>query len=190
MLALQLNAPYLQSALAAAHAHSKRMAVRHGLSDEDRDDMRQEALLELLEAADKFDPQRASTNTFTGVVAKNRSLEVLDAMVKQRIRSVSLDAPAANEEQMGDQCGGRFEDWVDAANDELFDLFDDASALHDLEVALALMSDEQLELYELLQAHMDVPDAARASDLSSATFYRRLGELRMHLRMFGFRVAA
>lgn len=190
MLALQLNAPYLQSALAAAHAHSKRMAVRHGLSDEDRDDMRQEALLELLEAADKFDPQRASTNTFTGVVAKNRSLEVLDAMVKQRIRSVSLDAPAANEEQMLDPCGEGSEHRLEAANDAFFDLFDDVAALHDLEVAMAMMNDEQLDLYELLQAHMDVPEAARASDLSTATFYRRLGELKMHLRMFGFKAAA
>lgn len=190
MLALQLNAPYLQSALAAAHAHSKRMAVRHGLSDEDRDDIRQEALLELLEAADKFDAQRASLNTFTGVVAKNRSLEVLDAMVKQRMRNVVLDAPAANDEQM---CGlhcEREEHRFDAANDAFFDLFDDVAALHDLEVAMAMMNDEQLDLYELLQAHMDVPEAARASDLSSATFYRRLGDLKMHLRMFGFKAAA
>lgn len=190
MMALQPNAPYLQSALAAAHAHSKRMAVRHGLSDEDRDDMCQEALLELLEAAEKFDAQRASLNTFTGVVARNRSLEVLDAMVKQRMRSVAFDAAAANDGQMCEQGCASAQCWPNAANDELYELFDDSCALHDLEVAIGLMSAEQLELYELLQAHMDVPEAARASDLSTATFYRRLGDLKMHLRMFGLKAAA
>jgi len=52
------------------------------------------------------------------------------------------------------------------------------------------MSDEQRSLFDLLAAHQDVPAAAKASGMSSATFYRRVDDLRMHLRMFGIRPAA
>jgi predicted DNA-binding transcriptional regulator AlpA len=52
------------------------------------------------------------------------------------------------------------------------------------------MSDEQRSLYELLALHQDLPAAARVSGMSSATFYRRVADLEMHLRMFGFKTAA
>ena len=52
------------------------------------------------------------------------------------------------------------------------------------------MSDEQRSLFDLLAAYQDVPSAAKASGMSSATFYRRVADLQMHLRMFGIRPAA
>ncbi len=70
------------------------------------------------------------------------------------------------------------------------DFFEDSNTLHDVEAALAYMDGEQLALFDLLQAHQDLPGACRASGLSSATFYRRVADLQMHLRMFGFRSAA
>ena len=36
----------------------------------------------------------------------------------------------------------------------------------------------------------DLPGASKASGVSRATFYRRVIELQMHLRMFGFRSAS
>ena len=52
------------------------------------------------------------------------------------------------------------------------------------------MNDEQVDLFQLLTAHQDLPSAAMASGLSSATFYRRVADLQMHLRMFGIKTAA
>jgi hypothetical protein len=52
------------------------------------------------------------------------------------------------------------------------------------------MNDEQLDFFDLLDAHLDLSSACKASGVSSATFYRRVNEMQMHLRMFGFRLAA
>jgi hypothetical protein len=52
------------------------------------------------------------------------------------------------------------------------------------------MNDEQAEFFDFLASHQDLPAASKASGMSTATFYRRVDELRMHLRMFGIRPAA
>ena len=52
------------------------------------------------------------------------------------------------------------------------------------------MSEEQASLFRLLALHQELPAAAKASGLPSATFYRRVADLQMHLRMFGIRPAA
>ena len=52
------------------------------------------------------------------------------------------------------------------------------------------MTMEQRDLLELLRVHLDLPSAVIASGMTSATFYRRVADLQMHLRMFGFRTAA
>ena len=65
-----------------------------------------------------------------------------------------------------------------------------AEVQHDVETACAYMTGEQRDLLALLCAHSDMPSAARASGVSSATFYRRVEDLQMHLRMFGIRMAA
>ena len=63
-------------------------------------------------------------------------------------------------------------------------------AARDLDQALSRMDDEQRALFTLLVEHQDVPSACEVSSVSSATFYRRVTDLQMHLRMFGIKVAA
>jgi transcriptional regulator of acetoin/glycerol metabolism len=69
-------------------------------------------------------------------------------------------------------------------------LFAESETLRDIQTALSYMNNEQARLFELLVAHQDLPAAAKASGMSSATFYRRVADLQMHLRMFGIRPAA
>jgi hypothetical protein len=76
--------------------------------------------------------------------------------------------------------------WFDGDDD----LFSNSNTLHDLETALAHMSEEQVDLFNLLASHQDLPTASKACGMSTATFYRRVAELQMHLRMFGIRSAA
>jgi len=70
------------------------------------------------------------------------------------------------------------------------DLFADSMALRDLETAVAFMNNDQIALFDVLKATEDLPSACKSSGMSSATFYRRVQDLQMHLRMFGFRSAA
>lgn len=45
-------------------------------------------------------------------------------------------------------------------------------------------------MFALLEVHQSLPTACKASGVSTATFYRRVADLQMHLRMFGFKSAA
>ena len=186
-----IDQTYLDAALAAAATRTYRLAARLGLPSGDREDMHQELLLDLLERAPNFDPQRASANTYTGVVSKHRAVELVDALMKDRARMCfhSGGAAAANDPQMDepDEYDG---DNVVPMWAEDRDLFSDSMALMDLQKALIYMNDEQLAFFELLETHQDLPSAWKACGVSSATFYRRVAEMRMHLRMFGFRSAA
>ena len=186
-----IDQTYLDAALAAAAARTYRLAARLGLPSGDREDIHQDLLLDLLERAPGFDPQRASANTYTGVVSKHRAVELVDALMKDRARMCfhSGGAAAANDPQMDepDEYDG---DNVVPMWAEDRDLFSDSMALMDLQKALIYMNDEQLAFFELLETHQDLPSAWKACGVSSATFYRRVAEMRMHLRMFGFRSAA
>jgi len=70
------------------------------------------------------------------------------------------------------------------------DLFADSDTLHDLSTALACMNGDQRALFDLLEQTQDLAEACEVSELSTATFYRRVNDLRMHLRMFGLKAAA
>jgi hypothetical protein len=74
---------------------------------------------------------------------------------------------------------------------ENMDLLPDAETRHDVMAALAYMSGEQRCLTGPARPnHRDLAAAAKASGVPSATFYRRVADLQMHLRMFGIRPAA
>ena len=60
----------------------------------------------------------------------------------------------------------------------------------DLNAAIAFMTPEQGRLLDLLAIYQDTAAACKASGVSTATFYRRVKELQMHLRMFGMKAAA
>jgi hypothetical protein len=63
-------------------------------------------------------------------------------------------------------------------------------AFLDMDKARRYMNEEQIDFFDLLDAHLDLSSACKASGMSSATFYRRVTEMQMHLRMFGFKSAA
>lgn len=182
---------YLQSATNAAASRTYRLAVRLGLSTADREDMQQELILDMLERAHSFDPAKACANTFTGMVSEHRAIEVTSALLKDRARMCffSGSTAAANDSDMDDAPDDVGDNVVPMWADDR-DLFADSMTLRDLEKAKAFMSDNQLTLFDLLEAYQDLPSACAACGTSTATFYRRVAELQMHLRMFGIRSAA
>ena len=78
-------------------------------------------------------------------------------------------------------------DAIDFKRNPNFDIFTDGMALHDLQSAISFMNGEQSVLLDLLFEHSDIAAACAASGLTNASFYRRVHDLRMHLRMFGLR---
>lgn len=183
------NDPYFEAAINAAKTRAYRAAVSAGLTPADREDLYQEILLDLLERAAQYDPSRGSPGTFTGMVSEHRTADFLTALKKDRGRlGVFSDHGAANDDDVTSTTDP-FESAVPMWADDI-DLFSDTAAMHDLATALDFMTDEQAGLLRLLEAHQDLPSAAKASGLSSATFYRRVADLQMHLRMFGIKTAA
>ncbi len=180
---------YLQAAENAAATYAARIARKAGMSQEERADVRQELLAHLLEKSSHYDSSRGSLGTFTGKVSQNRSLELLDRYIKDRQVLTFVSTVAANDSNTdgGDQL-------EQAAVIPLWsqdsDLFMDGATLHDLERAANGMSDDLNDLVELLVHNSSMADACRAFPGSPATFYRRVNELKMHLRMFGFKSAA
>jgi DNA-directed RNA polymerase specialized sigma24 family protein len=183
---------YLNSAFQAAATRTFRLAAKHGLSSAECEDLEQEILLSLLERYRYYDPAKSSVNTFTGMVSEHRALELLDALMKQRIRMTVLDVQeAANDPEFyRDEDASDMSDCITPLWSNDHDMFSDTETLHDIQVALDCMSQSQADLFKLIDTHHDLPSAAKASGMSTATFYRRVDDLRMHLRMFGFRPAA
>lgn len=189
----QTHRPYLQSALDAAATRTYRLAARFGLSSAEREDLQQDLILDLLEHEHSFDPAKGSANTFTGVVSHHRAVELLDRLIKDRMRfAFTGEQDAANDPDLSDPDPGcpAVTSAVIPLRDDDLDLFADTDTLHDLQTALATMSDAQRGLFALLEHTQNLAEACQASEMSSATFYRRVSELKMHLRMFGLKAAA
>ncbi len=176
--------------MTAAKVRVAQVAARYGLSAAEREDMEQDLLLELVKRRDRFDPSKGAAGTFTGMVTKNRVGELVHDLITDRMLFGGAPlAKAANDPQALD-C---IKDLVDQATcecDQDLDLFTEGMALHDLSVAISHMDCDQSALFDLLCKHADLPAACGASGMSSATFYRRVADIQMHLRMFGIRAAA
>ena len=184
------NDPFFEAVKNAAATRTYRMAARFGLPAAEREDIQQELILDMLERAHQFDPAKGSAGTFTGMVSEHRATELLDKLMKDRQRlSFGSSTTAANDPDFNEPGEGDDDNVVPIWADDR-DLFADSMAFRDLETAVAFMNDDQNALFDILKATDDLPSACKASGMSSATFYRRIHDLQMHLRMFGFRSAA
>ena len=184
------NDPFFQAVQNAAATRAHRLAARLRLSTEDRQDVQQELVVDMLERGDQFDPSRGCAGTFTGVVSEHRATELMDRLIKDRMRLVfGFGSPANNDPESPPGPDEQITNEVTTWGDDR-DLFLDTNTLRDLETAVAYMNDEQADLFHLLSIHQDLPCAAKSSGMASATFYRRVADLQMHLRMFGIRPAA
>ena len=147
--------------------------------------MQQELIVDMLERASQYDPSRGSAGTFTGLVSEHRAAELMDRLIKDRSRTVlGYGDVASNDDEFDAGHGSQAENAVPMWADDQ-DLFGDSETLLDLQTAMAHMDEAQTLLFQLLCDHQDLPSAAKASGMSSATFYRRVTDLQMHLRMFG-----
>ncbi len=184
----QLPPDYVTSAMNAAAVRVASLRKAFRLSAAQAEDVQQTIVLELLERATAFDQKKGKTNTFTGVVSANIAADIANKLSREAwlIQYRPDCQEAANDPEMHPTHEGIFDapELLEEVDQELISV---SNSLHDMQVALAHMSGDQRSLFDLLATHQDVPAAAKASGMSSATFYRRVADLQMHLRMFGIR---
>lgn len=187
------SAYFLESAKTAAAVRTASLKRAFHLSASQAEDVHQSIILGLLERQAAFDVAKGCVNTFTGAVSANIAADIANNLSREhrRIEFLSQFGEAENDPYYFAQhrAGYLDENVIPLWGDDR-DLFRDSETLHDIQAALACMNQDQQDLFNLIDKHHDIPTAAKASGMSSATFYRRVDDLRMHLRMFGIRPAA
>lgn len=153
------------AALAVAMAAAGRRAgtlARH-ISDpaRDRDDHRQEILVDLISRAGRFDPARGSWGAFVTVVTRNAARTMLAR------RAAMMTVAAAEVEALGDIAQGHAE----AA----------CAVRIDTAALLQRLPSSLLPVLVGVAEEGGVTDAQRASGMPAASFYRALRQLRLRL---------
>ncbi|WP_203072208.1 sigma factor [Falsiroseomonas ponticola] len=170
----RLKTNELQVALATATAHAARGARRLRLTREDRDDLRQDILVALLERLAQFDPARGAWSTFMGVVARS----VVADRVRESRQAMALACLSLDLDQ--------FPEGVSVTRQDR----SDAVVTLDLQRVAAELPQQPRKLLRLIVAMGDVAAAQHADARSSTTFYRALADLRCWLRASGMRPPA
>ena len=154
----------------AAHVAGKG-ARRLGLSRADREDLRQDILVVLIQRSRRYDPDRSAWSTFAALIARH---VVADRAQAER----QSDAPVFVPLEVDDfpvgcsiTCQGA----------------DDPTLSLDLQRVAEELPQAPRSILRLLSAAGDVADAQRASCQPCASFYRSLADLRLWLRASGMR---
>jgi RNA polymerase sigma factor (sigma-70 family) len=176
-------------AMKAAQYRAFVSAKSVGMTPADREDLQQDLLVDMVAHADKYDAGKASLGTFAALVAKNHASDYLRSYKKDRARlRFSSGLTARDEPEAANDVASLFDAaesvWSDAP-----DYYAECDTYRDLQTAIAYMSDDQKSLFDLLEESGDLPTACKAYGTSPATFYRRVNDLQMHLRMFGLKAA-
>lgn len=184
-----INRGYFKVAIKAAKYRAFVSAKAAGLSANDREDLQQDLLADMVERAGQYDPGKSGLGTFTALIAKNHASDYLRSYSKDRTQLIFSSGMADEDEpEAANDIGSLFEAaesaWSDAP-----DYYAERDTYRDLLTALAYMTDDQKSLFNLLEESGDLPTACKAYGSSPATFYRRVNDLQMHLRMFGLKAA-
>lgn len=167
------EAPELRVALATAAIQAARTARRQHLHRADRDDLRQDILVALLERRAQFDPARGAWSTFAGVVARSVVADQVRVRQRQRITCLPLDLD-------------QFPTGASATQQDCAD----ADLTLDLRRVAAELPLQPAALLRLLATLGDVAAAQRTDARSCTAFYRAVADLRCWLRASGMRPAA
>ena len=156
----------LAVAMSAANRRAGRLARQVRDPARDRDDHRQDILLDLLQRAHRFDPVRGSWGAFVTVVTRHAALTLLAG----HLRSGVIETASADD--LVDPAGH-----VEAATLLAIDV---KSARRRLPPSLCEMLDEIAE-------EGSVTGAQRACTQPAASFYRALRQLRLRLIAAGLK---
>ncbi|MFZ4410507.1 MAG: sigma factor [Paracraurococcus sp.] len=163
--------PQLQRALSTAHHRAARGARRLHLSPADREDLRQDMLLAMVQRSRGYDPSRGAWSTFVGLVARH---VVADHARRARTQTQPVFL-ALDVDDFPNGCSVTQQDHAD----------------QDMALALQRVADELPTEPQIMLRHLgaagDLPGAQQVSGMASASFYRAVTDLRCWLRAAGLR---
>jgi RNA polymerase sigma-70 factor, ECF subfamily len=169
--------------LAVVGATATRLAGTYGFSRADRDDIRQELLMDCFVRLRRFDPAKSSRSTFVHRIVRHRVATLVDtqrALCRdyQRCRQ-SLDDPAhADASQslpLGETLSADGREVGNGRNSR--SSWDHTELQIDVAKVIGTLPSELAAVAVVLKSE-GVVEAARRLGLSRATLHRRLGEIR------------
>lgn len=187
---IQLSPAEIETIIREADAAAGRLRRRLALPVCDREDLRQDLLVDLINRLAHFDPDRASLDAFASVVLRNRCSRITAQhyrrLCTQGGHLLSLDVPA---DGRGEPLAARLaedagpaawhgQDWAEPER---------AERRADLDWALRQLSEDAQAICVALTTST-VADLVARKDLSRSALYRRLGLLRLDLAMRGIGV--
>lgn len=171
----------IRAAIVTARHHAALWGRRGHRGHADREDLRQDILLAIVERADHYDPRQGGWSTFVGLLARHVVADrVIADSSDRRTTLVPVDLAAWDDDTV--LCSAT---QPDAGDDAV-----DAARRIDLETLpddLPTLAREALLL--LLTTHGDIAAALRMSGRTSSSFYRSIDELRLWLRAAGLGVS-
>lgn len=156
----------LAVAMSAANRRAERLARQVRDPARDRDDHRQDILLDLLQRAHRFDPVRGSWGAFVTVVTRHAALTLL----AQHLRSATIENIPTDD--LADPTGH-----VEAAT--LLSI--------DVNAARRRLPPSMSEILDAIAEEGSVTGAQRAGTQPAASFYRALRQLRLRLIAAGLK---
>jgi DNA-directed RNA polymerase specialized sigma24 family protein len=166
-----------------------RLVRRFGLARHEREDLRQEILVDLVDRLRFFDPSRGRLGAFIAMVVKHRT-----GRLARRIASGRKSAPLSLDETIPDSGGITLgdtvaeEDGYAALMGQSVDRFADVERRIDLERALTQLRRSDLSLCCALMDHTPAQVAANGV-AGRASIYRHVHEIRMRLMAAGISAA-
>jgi DNA-directed RNA polymerase specialized sigma24 family protein len=168
-----------------------RLVRRFRLSSHEREDLRQDLLLDLIARLRFFDPSRGSLQAFVGTVFAHRAARLAGRIRRERMlfAPVSLDqpSPAGEGSTLADSLPEA--DGYPALLGQAYDGFASAERRIALDRALGHLRPSDLALCADL-VERSPGELGQAGGPSRASLYRHIGEIRMRLTAAGLSTAA
>lgn len=171
---------------------AKQLVGQAGFTESDREDLEQELIYDLLRHLPKFDPDRATRNTFIARVVEFKVVTIIRAQ-KAGIRDHRLNAYSLNE-SVEDGDGNRISH-IETINQDNYFLkmgkysrpLEELGELSiDIEQVLAELPPDLSNLCEQLIQGWTVTDISRNAGISRETVYKSIKKLREMLNFTGF----
>jgi DNA-directed RNA polymerase specialized sigma24 family protein len=181
-----ISASNLRILMNEAEAVAARMVRTFRLPACDRDDLRQDILVDLLGRIRAFDPKRGTFGAFVGTIAGHRAARLTKNMRRQRatLPVISLDEYVAGVGiTLTDMI--RKADGVSASLSQPFHAFAEIEQRLDLTRALRGLGLRELSLCAKLTEYTPT-EISRSGEYSRAGLYRRLKKIRQRLVAEGF----
>jgi RNA polymerase sigma-70 factor (ECF subfamily) len=169
-----------------AEAAAARLVRQYHLPHDNRDDLRQSLLVDLISRLKSFDPTRGTLGAFAGTVLAHRAARLAMSIKRERLygATTSLDSPLAGSDDLtlGDTLGTDkgYSAWQGQPTDD----FGAIDRRLDLDRALGTLNAENQKLCFAL-VRKTPAELSRDGHGGRATVYRRIREIRLQLLAVG-----